>query len=689
MSVRVGVDVGGTFTKAIAFDTDAGAVVANAIVPTTHEHVDGVAAGVVDVVNQLAREVGPDRIELVTHSTTQAVNALLEGDGAKVGMIGMGRAPDLRKARKRTIGPRIELSEGRTLAMVPEFLDVTNGLSSEVARATIARVRAGGAEAIAVAEAFAPDDVANEATISAAATEAGLPVTTSAELTGLYGLELRSVTAALNASILPIALRTAEVVGAGVAAAGITSPVMVMRGDGGATDLSGFRRAPAAHALLRARGVGGRRAAIEPHRGRGDRRGRWHVHQRRVDPARAARALVRADRQPRDRDPRPRRAGARCRGRLDVARPPRPCLRRRTAERAHRGAAVRVLPARRRFHRRDHRAARAARGRPRRLPGRASGRRPRGRAHQHLRGERARPRRAGRLRARVIRKPRCAAFAAAGATLRLPAEEVARRMLAASTQAIGDLVASVIHDHHLERPVIVAVGGGAGGLGRAVAGAMKLDIVVPESAEVISAIGDALSLVRAERERTFNQPTPAELQALVAEVEAEAILAGASASTLDVRVEQVVERGAVRVTVTGAVGLNSGAVPGRQPATRAEVSALAAARQYADVAPLGQYWFATRLDHGGNVAVFDLYGDLVIDVAGETVDASGATPEGIEAAIARRTKRVGPVSIAPDVWVIGGARFLQVADTDPRAVLETAATLTDGGSDATIIIGRT
>ena len=143
MSVRVGVDVGGTFTKAIAFDTDAGAVVANAIVPTTHEHVDGVAAGVVDVVNQLAREVGPDRIELVTHSTTQAVNALLEGDGAKVGMIGMGRAPDLRKARKRTIGPRIELSEGRTLAMVPEFLDVTNGLSSEVARATIARVARG------------------------------------------------------------------------------------------------------------------------------------------------------------------------------------------------------------------------------------------------------------------------------------------------------------------------------------------------------------------------------------------------------------------------------------------------------------------------------------------------------------------------------------------------------------------
>jgi hypothetical protein len=369
VSVRVGVDVGGTFTKAIAFDTDAGAVVANAIVPTTHEHVDGVAAGVVDVVNQLAREVGPDRIELVTHSTTQAVNALLEGDGAKVGMIGMGRAPDLRKARKRTIGPRIELSEGRTLAMVPEFLDVTNGLSSEVARATIARVRAGGAEAIAVAEAFAPDDVANEATISAAATEAGLPVTTSAELTGLYGLELRSVTAALNASILPIAAHRPKWSARG-AAAGITSQY------GHARRRRRHQTSPARAppgSLSSARGFGRWRAAVEPDRGRGDRRSRWHVHQCRVDPARAARALVRADRQPRDCDPRPRRAGARCRGWLDVARPPRPCVRRRTAQRAHRGVAVRVLPAGRRFHRRDHRAARAARGRPRRLPGRAPG----------------------------------------------------------------------------------------------------------------------------------------------------------------------------------------------------------------------------------------------------------------------------------------------------------------------------
>ena len=78
-------------------------------------------------------------------------------------------------------------------------------------------------------------------------------------------------------------------------------------------------------------------------------------------------------------------------------------------------------------------------------------------------------------------------------------------MLQASTQAVGDLVSAVMHDQHLARPVLVAVGGGAGALGRAVASAMGLEIVVPPKAEVISAVGDALSLVRAERERTLDR----------------------------------------------------------------------------------------------------------------------------------------------------------------------------------------
>ncbi|MDQ1515500.1 MAG: N-methylhydantoinase, partial [Actinomycetota bacterium] len=245
----MGVDVGGTFTKAVALDSDA-RVVARAVVPTTHSHPDGVAAGVVEVVGIIATTLddsgqGADSIELVTHSTTQAVNALLEGDVVPVGILGMATAPHAGKARKRTALARIDLTDSRTLRTVHEFIDTTGGFDPDAARAAVGRLRAAGIGALCVAEAFAPDDTSNEAAVAAMAAEAGIPATTSTELSGLYGLELRTLTGALNASILPIALRTAEVVQAGVAAVGVAAPVMVMRGDGGATDLAGFRRAPA------------------------------------------------------------------------------------------------------------------------------------------------------------------------------------------------------------------------------------------------------------------------------------------------------------------------------------------------------------------------------------------------------------------------------------------------------------
>ena len=58
MGVRIGVDVGGTFTKAVGIDLASGALMARAVVLTTHDHPDGSAAGVVQVVSEVANEVG-------------------------------------------------------------------------------------------------------------------------------------------------------------------------------------------------------------------------------------------------------------------------------------------------------------------------------------------------------------------------------------------------------------------------------------------------------------------------------------------------------------------------------------------------------------------------------------------------------------------------------------------------------
>jgi N-methylhydantoinase A/oxoprolinase/acetone carboxylase beta subunit len=279
-----------------------------------------------------------------------------------------------------------------------------------------------------------------------------------------------------------------------------------------------------------------------------------------------------------------------------------------------------------------------------------------------------------------------AAFAVAGHELRIPGDEVARRMLQASTQAVGDLVAAVMRDHHLERPVIVAVGGGAGALGRAVATGMGLELVVPPSAEVISAVGDALSLVRAERERTMPDASAVQMEQLIAEVEAEAVRAGAAAGSLDVRVEHNAERHAVRVTVTGAVTLSSGAIPGRPPADDDDAQAAARERGYDRVAAVGSHWLATRSDDDARVAVFDRYADLIVDVRGEavvTVDEAVVTE-----LLARLSRRMGPVTLAPDAWVVSGSRFIQVPDPTAASVVAAATALAGPDGAATIVIGR-
>jgi hypothetical protein len=261
-------------------------------------------------------------------------------------------------------------------------------------------------------------------------------------------------------------------------------------------------------------------------------------------------------------------------------------------------------------------------------------------------------------------------------------------MLQAATQAVGDLVAAVTREHHLERPVLVAVGGGAGALGRAVATAMGLELVIPPNAEVISAIGDALSLVRVERERTFTAPTAADTQRLVAEAEAEAIAAGAGAASLEVRVEQVAARSSVRVMVTGAVGLTAGALPGRQPATDTEAARAAAGRGYPAPARHGQFWLAADTGRGGRVALFDRYADLVIDVAGETVRLADDPAAALAAALGRRTRRVGPVTVEPSAWLISGPRLLQLPAPTPPSIVDAVGTLAAAGEPTTIVIGR-
>ncbi|HLX25625.1 MAG TPA: hydantoinase/oxoprolinase N-terminal domain-containing protein, partial [Candidatus Cybelea sp.] len=87
--LRLGIDVGGTFTDVVAIDAATRELVARVKVPTTHRAAEGVAAGIVTGIERLlaASAVRPSDVAFIAHSTTQATNAMLEGDVARVGVI--------------------------------------------------------------------------------------------------------------------------------------------------------------------------------------------------------------------------------------------------------------------------------------------------------------------------------------------------------------------------------------------------------------------------------------------------------------------------------------------------------------------------------------------------------------------------------------------------------------------------
>lgn len=244
--IRVGIDVGGTHTKAVAIDNATHEIIGQSVVMTSHDHELGVAAGVIECFeNCLAKNnISPDDVVFIAHSTTQATNALLEGDVAKVGILGIGPGGlGGILSKKQSNIPDIDLGTGRMIETCHTYLKEKSATPDGIDGA-IRILQKEGAEVLVASQAFGVDSNKQEEDVKVCAEKEGMMISVASDISKLYGLTSRTRTAAINASILPKMLNTANCTESAVRGAGIQVPLMIMRGDGGVMDIAEMKKRP-------------------------------------------------------------------------------------------------------------------------------------------------------------------------------------------------------------------------------------------------------------------------------------------------------------------------------------------------------------------------------------------------------------------------------------------------------------
>ena len=246
MKVRIGIDVGGTFTDAVAIDNDTYEVIGVVKTPTTHDAKEGVAAGIIQVLHKVMEQchIAPEDVVFIAHGTTQATNALLDGDVAKVGVITLGQGLQGAKSKGDTTIGDIELAPGKFLRSENSYVDTSAADLDGAIRQTLEELKNRGCTSFVAAEAFSVDDPAKENRTVELCREASLPGTATNDISKLYGLKIRTRTAVVNASIMPKMLEAATMTDESIKAANIESPLMVMRCDGGVMTVDEVRNRP-------------------------------------------------------------------------------------------------------------------------------------------------------------------------------------------------------------------------------------------------------------------------------------------------------------------------------------------------------------------------------------------------------------------------------------------------------------
>ncbi|QEC46535.1 hydantoinase/oxoprolinase family protein [Baekduia soli] len=270
--MRLGVDVGGTFTDLLVIDEEAGEVHVEKVPTTTGDP----AAGVLDGATRLLERAGldPAGLDQFLHGTTIATNIVLERDGARTGMITTEGFRDiLHTARHRrpltfSIHQEVPWQEHPLVPrenrlpvaerIVPPTGEVEIPLDEDAVRAAARLLAARGVEAVAVCLLFSFLNPVHEQRVGEILREEladDVYVFLRSDVAPRYREYEAFSTAALCAYVGPKTNRYLERLSAGLAGRGIRAELQMMTSAGGVATVAGATRQPAN--LLMSGPVGG------------------------------------------------------------------------------------------------------------------------------------------------------------------------------------------------------------------------------------------------------------------------------------------------------------------------------------------------------------------------------------------------------------------------------------------------
>jgi N-methylhydantoinase A len=243
MTVRLGIDTGGTFTDVVLYDPDTGEVSITKTPSTPPEFDRGVLTGLDKILEQTGLDA--EGVEFLSHGTTVGTNAVLEGEIPKIGLVTNEGLRDVLEIGDQTRPELYNLQTEKPPALIPRHLrrevpgridstgEVIDPLDEKRTREVAAALAEADVESVVVSLLFSYLNPEHERRIGEILAEEGLEYSLSSSVHPEIREYDRTITTVLNEAIKTTVQDYFAQLEAGIADRDVDAALNVMHSGGG------------------------------------------------------------------------------------------------------------------------------------------------------------------------------------------------------------------------------------------------------------------------------------------------------------------------------------------------------------------------------------------------------------------------------------------------------------------------